>query len=116
MKKIIEKYWPILEILGCIDAKSRCKIFSKFSEQKDFRKMIKAFMRFAKKSGKNVPVPKNLRRKIRLYDNAITKLAQPSKKVSLKKRKRYIRQVGGAFPFLIPILASVVGEIIASQI
>lgn len=116
MKRILENYWPLLEVSCALDPATRSKLFAKLSEKKDFRKMMKALMRHAKGSGKNIPIPKKFRNKIPLYDAAITKLAMPSNKVPLKKRKQCIRQVGGAFPFLIPILASLVGEFIASQV
>ena len=76
--------------------------------------MMKGFMRHAERSRKKIPVTKLSTRLIGEYKKAITTLAKPAKHVSQRKRKKYIRQVGGAFPFLLPLLSSAVAAILGA--
>lgn len=114
MDNVINKYWPVLKVCQCLDKKSREKIFEKLAYEKDFRKLMKAFMRHV--CNQDVKVSKISSREKKRYREAILRVGQSSKKLPQKTRRKYIRQIGGAFPFLIPILASVVGEILTKVV
>ena len=112
MKQIVQKYWPLLKSCNCLDNKSRIKFFGKLAEKKDFRKLIKALTRHAKNHGHSVSMPRMTAKKMKAFETTVINLAKSSKKVPLKRRKKYIRQVGGWFPLLIPMLASVVASVL----
>lgn len=109
MERTVEKYWPLLKVCNCIDKRAREKIFEKLAYEKDFRKLMKAFMRHV--CTQKIQVSKLSPRERKKYRVAVKKVAL--KTTSQKARKKYIRQLGGAFPFFIPILASVVGEVLS---
>lgn len=114
MKEIVPRYWSVLKNCGCLNDNSRADLFFKLAEEKDFRKMMKAFMRHTKRHGKKLKVPSWPRKRIKSYEEAIKNLSLPSKKVTKTKRRKYIRQVGHGFPLLIPLLSSAVAAILSS--
>ena len=114
MENITKTYWPLMRVCNCLDKQSREKVFNQLAHQKDFRKLMKAFMRHV--CGKQVKVTKLPARQLRKYRNAVVKLGQPSRLHSKAVRRKCIRQIGGALPFHIPVLASIVGEIVGSQL
>lgn len=112
MENIAGKYWPLLKVCNCLDKTTREKVFEKLAYEKDFRKLMKAFMRHV--CTQEVSVPRMSLRDRKKYGLAAKKVAL--KKTSRKARRKYIRQLGGAFPFFIPILASIIGEVLSSVV
>jgi len=59
----------------------------------------------------NLPLNPNQKTKLRRYSKIIRELASKRKRSKLQKRK-LIEQSGGFLPILIPLVASVIGEVI----
>ncbi|RWR99203.1 hypothetical protein B4U79_05222, partial [Dinothrombium tinctorium] len=63
-----------------------------------------------------IKVPEKDRKKLKRYGNKLKCLAKPSKTLMKKKnRKVIVKQVGGVWPIVVPIVASLIGEIISKN-
>ena len=61
---------------------------------------------------KNIPLTTHQKRKLRRYEKTILGLSR--KRISRRKKKKLVEQSGGFLSIVLPIVASLVGDLIAN--
>lgn len=111
MSKLLQKYWHRLEIIASIKRKQlRRELLKEFSKDEDFCKVLRELARNT--VNRNIPLKRFHVRQLQSHKRTI--LALSKKKTKKSVRKKAIVQSGGFLPVLIPIVASLLGELLRS--
>ena len=111
-KELIEKYWLGLSIIAGLRTKEeRDPVIRFLSKEREFRRLIRWICQNFQ--DKKIPLDEQTRKKLIKHRAIFMEIC--NKKLSVKKKRDLTIQSGGFLPILIPILASVIGEIISRR-
>ena len=110
MSKNLLSWINHLKVIASIrDTRKRNARLKTFSDNMSFFDALKEIA--ANTINMNLPLRLHQKKKLRRYSKTIRELAEKKKKSKIKKKK-LAEQSGGFLPILIPLVASVLGEVI----
>jgi hypothetical protein len=112
MSSTLQRNWQVLRLVASVNSPTlRKKLLEQLCKSDDF---LRALREICKNTVlKKVPLTTKQAQRLKKHKKAIIALAD--KKVPKTKRKKFVQQSGGAFlPILIPIVASILGEVLKS--
>lgn len=108
----LEKYWPVMNVLGQVKSKKLIEdIIKEYSKDEDFcvcvRQLTKNFVK------KNIPLKKDSKKKeLNKHERVVRGVLNKNRKVS----RRFVKQSGGFLPILASAIASLVIEKIIDNV
>ena len=112
-KEIVSQYIPLFDFITRIKSRADQKTVLKiFAKDKQFRKCFKEVASNIQR--KNITVSKTQKTQLSKYKDIIKGLDQTGN--GRNKSIKLIEQSGGMLPILLPILASIVAEVISSNV
>lgn len=110
MSKNLQKCLSHLQVIAAIkDDKTRKKVLTDYSCNECIYKALREVA--VNTVNKKLPLSKRDKNKLRYKDKIIRQLAKKQK--NKKRRQQLVVQSGGALPILIPIAATLIGELIS---